>query len=127
MSKVKKKAAVIPAKPAAAGQHTPKAATAPAHHHRPAHKAEHESYFVFGKANYMIMGVGVIMLLFGYAIMWGGGTDPNHPEIFDAAAKYSFTRITLSPIIIILGLIVEIFAIMYKPKAPSQKIEHPAA
>jgi hypothetical protein len=43
----------------------------------------------------------------------GGSEDPNvfNPEIFN------FRRITLSPIIILLGFVIEIYAIMKKPKA----------
>jgi hypothetical protein len=72
--------------------------------------------YMFGRTNYIIMGVGILMLIVGYYLMTGAGNDPNHPDVFNAAAKYNFTRITLSPIIIVAGLVVEIFAIMYKQK-----------
>ena len=73
-------------------------------------------YFVFGKTNYMIMVAGIVLIGLGYFLMRGGGTDPAHPEIFDAAEKYSAMRITYAPIIIVVGLFVEVFAIMYKQK-----------
>lgn len=72
--------------------------------------------YMFGRTNYIIMGVGILMLIVGYYLMSGAGNDPNHLDVFDAAAKYSFTRITLAPIIVVAGLVVELFAIMYKPK-----------
>jgi hypothetical protein len=79
-------------------------------------KYQPQEFFVFERINYIIMAAGIALMLIGYFIMVGGGTDPNHPEIFNAAEKYSFTRITLAPILILLGLVVEIVAIMYKPK-----------
>ena len=83
---------------------------------QPTPRAGTQEYFVFEKTNYIIMAVGIVFMLVGYFVMVGGGTDPNHPEIFNAAEKYSFTRITLAPILILLGLVIEIVAIMYKPK-----------
>ncbi|MCK9421124.1 MAG: DUF3098 domain-containing protein [Bacteroidales bacterium] len=59
------------------------------------------------------MLIGLALIVIGFLLMIGGGsTDPNqfNPEIF------SFRRITLSPILILAGYVVEIFAIMKKPK-----------
>jgi hypothetical protein len=70
--------------------------------------------FAFEKENYILMIIGVIVIAVGYMLMVGGGSeDPNvfNPEIFN------FRRITLSPIIILLGFVIEIYAIMKKPKA----------
>jgi hypothetical protein len=44
-----------------------------------------------------------------------GGKSPD-PNVFQKEEVYSFRRITLAPILIVGGLIVEIFAIMKKPK-----------
>lgn len=69
--------------------------------------------FAFGKENYKIMVIGLVVILIGYFLMIGGGSDdPNvfNPEMFN------FTRLTLSPIVILLGFGIEIFAIMKKPK-----------
>lgn len=69
--------------------------------------------FVFSQKNYVMMGAGIILMIIGYFLMAGGGSeDPNafNPEIF------SFTRIVLAPIFILAGLLVEVFAIMVKGK-----------
>lgn len=67
----------------------------------------------FGKLNYILMGVGIIILALGYILLAGGGSDdPNvfNPAMFDAQ------RLVWAPILIVLGFIVEIIAIMYKSK-----------
>lgn len=70
---------------------------------------------LFGKENYMLMIVGGIIILLGIFLMTGGkNTDPN---VFDKNLVYSKTRITVAPILILLGLVVEIFAIFKKNKA----------
>lgn len=66
----------------------------------------------FTKKNYLIMVAGVVLMAIGYVLMIGGeSTDPN---VFNAAEKYSFVRITLSPILILLGLAIQIPAIMLR-------------
>lgn len=66
----------------------------------------------FTKKNYLMMAAGVALLGLGYVLMVGGGsTDPN---VFNAEEKYSFVRITLSPILILLGLVIQIPAIMMR-------------
>ncbi len=72
------------------------------------------SGFVFEKANYIIMVAGMLVMAIGYLLMVGGKSpDPN---VFDGDALYSFRRITLSPIVIMIGLGIEVFAIFYKAK-----------
>jgi hypothetical protein len=69
--------------------------------------------FLFSKLNYKLLIGGLALIGLGLILMIGGGSeDPTvfNPEIF------SFTRITLSPIIILAGLILEIFAIMKRNK-----------
>ena len=66
----------------------------------------------FTKKNYLMMAAGVVLMGIGYLIMIGGeSTDPN---VFNAAEKYSFVRITLSPILIVAGLAIQIPAIMMR-------------
>lgn len=68
---------------------------------------------LFGKGNYRWMAVGGAVILLGILLMAGGkSTDPN---IFADQEVYSMRRITLAPILIILGLLVEVYAIMKKP------------
>ena len=68
---------------------------------------------IFGKKNYQIMFVGLAFIIVGFVLMSGGDTGDEtsfNPEIFN------FQRITLAPILILKGFVIEIFAIMYKPK-----------
>jgi hypothetical protein len=69
--------------------------------------------FAFAKENYRLMLIGLALMALGFILMIGGGSkDPNDfsPAIFD------FQRLTLAPILILAGYVVEIFAIMKKPK-----------
>ena len=70
--------------------------------------------FVFGRTNFIIMGVGTLLVLLGLAAMSGGAmTDPNEwkPEEI-----YSFRRITLAPIMMVLGFVVVVYGIFKKEK-----------
>lgn len=69
--------------------------------------------FVFEKRGYIILLSGILLIIIGFMLMSGGGSeDPNvfNPEIF------SFRRITLAPLVVMLGFAVEVYAIMRKPK-----------
>ncbi len=69
---------------------------------------------LFGRENYKWMVIGLVVLAIGFFLMAGGkSSDPN---VFQDKDVYSTTRITIAPILIITGLILEIFAIMKKPK-----------
>ncbi len=70
--------------------------------------------FAFGKENYRLMLIGIAIIVLGFILMIGGGSeDPNvfNPEIFNAQ------RITVAPVLILIGFVFEIYAIMKKPKA----------
>ena len=76
-----------------------------------------DNTLVFGKKNYIIMISGLILIVIGYLLMSGGGTDdPNefNPEIFN------FRRIRLAPLLIIIGFVVQIFAIFTPSKKESK-------
>lgn len=69
--------------------------------------------FLFGKRNYTIMLIGLIVIALGFILMSGGGSkDPNvfNPEI------YNWRRIRLAPALVIIGLGIEIYAILANPK-----------
>ena len=61
----------------------------------------------FKKANYIIMIAGVLLLGLGLFIM----TLDSEPYGF------GFMGLTLGPIIVMLGFVIEFFAILYKPKS----------
>lgn len=67
-----------------------------------------------GKENYYLIILGAIVLIIGFVLMSGGKyTDPN---VFNADEVYSARRITLAPIVVILGFIIEVYAIFHKSK-----------
>lgn len=53
--------------------------------------------------------VGLIVMVSGYILMTGGGSDD--PEVFNYA-MFDFRRMVVAPIVIILGIVIEIVAIM---------------
>lgn len=69
---------------------------------------------LFQPINYKMMIVGGVLFLLGIVLMMGGGSD--NPDVFNDSEIYSFTRITLAPILIVLGLLMEMIAIIYRKK-----------
>jgi hypothetical protein len=69
---------------------------------------------MFSKDNYTWMLVGAVVMAIGMFLLAGGKSDD--PNVFDADKVYSTTRITVAPIVILAGLVIEIFAIFRKPK-----------
>ncbi len=68
--------------------------------------------FALAKQNYILMLIGFLIIILGFFLMAGGKADnPNvfNPEVF------SFRRITLAPVIVVIGFAFEIYAIMKKP------------
>jgi hypothetical protein len=69
---------------------------------------------LFEKDNYKWMAIGAVVVAIGMFLMAGGkNPDPNQ---FDPKLVYSTTRITIAPILILAGLIIEIYAIFKRPK-----------
>lgn len=73
--------------------------------------------FVFGKFNYKLIIVGLAFIVLGFIFMIGGGT--KNPNEF-SESLFDFQRLTLAPILLIIGYIIEIVAIMYSPKENKQ-------
>jgi len=68
--------------------------------------------FLFGKKNYKFMLIGIGIIALGFILMSGGGSDDvnvHNPEI------YNFRRIRLAPTLVLIGLGIEIYAIMLNP------------
>ena len=57
--------------------------------------------------------IGIVLITLGFILMIGGGSDD--PNVFNYKI-FNFQRLTLAPILIITGYVVEIFAIMKKPQ-----------
>jgi len=70
---------------------------------------------LFGKDNYVWMVIGIVVMLIGFLLMAGGKSQD--PTVFDNNQVYSFQRITLAPLLIMAGLMVEVYAIMKKSKS----------
>ena len=69
--------------------------------------------FLFKKENYMLIITGVVVLIVGYFLMSGGGQKPNEWKVDEI---YSFRRVTLAPIVVVIGYVIVIFGILRKPK-----------
>jgi len=69
--------------------------------------------FLFGKKNYTIMITGIIVILIGFILMAGGGS--NDPDVFNETI-YNFRRIRLAPTVVLIGLAIEVYAIMANSK-----------
>jgi Protein of unknown function (DUF3098) len=68
----------------------------------------------FSKDNYIWMAAGLIIIAIGMFLMAGGKSD--NPSVFSPKEVYGTQRITIAPILILVGLVIEIFAIFKKPK-----------
>jgi len=69
---------------------------------------------LFTRDNYIWMIAGAVIIAAGMVLMSGGkNQDPNE---FDTNLVYSTTRLTIAPILIVTGLVIEIYAIFRKPK-----------
>ncbi len=77
-------------------------------------KKENEPRFQFAlsKENYILLAIGFVIILIGFLLMMGGRSDD--PNVFNEGI-FSFRRITLAPLVVLLGFIFEIYAIMKKP------------
>jgi len=72
-----------------------------------------EPEFLFGKRNYIIMLVGIVFITVGFILMSGGGSED--PNVFNEEI-YNWQRIRLAPTLVLLGLAIEIYAILADPK-----------
>ncbi len=69
--------------------------------------------FALGKSNFYMLIVGFAIIIIGFILMMGGGSED--PNVFSEDI-FSFRRIVLAPIVVLFGFIFEIWAIMHKPK-----------
>jgi hypothetical protein len=76
--------------------------------------AEVKGPSVFTKENYIWMLAGVIVIAIGMILMSGGAS--KNPGQFDAGEVYHPRRITVAPVLILTGLVIEMYAIFKKPK-----------
>ena len=69
--------------------------------------------FLFGRENYKAMIIGILFIILGFIIMSGGGSED--PNIFSDEI-YSFRRIRLAPALILIGFVIQIYAILKSSK-----------
>ena len=69
---------------------------------------------LFKRDNYIWMIIGAVVIAVGMMVMSGGkSADPN---VFNYKEVYSTTRITLAPVLIVIGLVIEVYAIFKRSK-----------
>lgn len=69
---------------------------------------------LFGKENLVLMIAGAVIIILGMILMAGGRS--SDPKVFDYNQVYSKTRITVAPILIIIGILIEVIAIFRQPR-----------
>lgn len=69
---------------------------------------------LFTKDNYVWMAIGAAVIILGMLLMMGGKNE--NPNTFDYSVVYSTMRITVAPILILAGLMIEVYAIFKNPK-----------
>lgn len=74
--------------------------------------------FAFGKDNFILIGVSIVLIIIGFVLMSGGGSTDGvtfNPDIFSAR------RIVVAPVITVIGFLLMIFAILKKNKDKSEE------
>ena len=78
-----------------------------------AESEDNQKVMPFGKQNYIIVLIGLALIILGFILMIGGGS--SDPDVFNEK-MFDFQHITLAPILVLAGFVVEIVAIFWKRK-----------
>ncbi|MBQ2598128.1 MAG: DUF3098 domain-containing protein [Bacteroidales bacterium] len=73
--------------------------------------------FSLPSKNVKIIGIGLLVMVLGFVLMLGGGS--SDPNVFNPAI-FNFRRLTLAPIVIVLGIAAIIYGIMKKPRGEGE-------
>ena len=75
--------------------------------------------FAFKRINFILLAISMAIVVIGFLLMSGPGSTETefNPEIF------SDRRIKLAPVVCLIGFVMMIVAVMYKPKAKEDKSE----
>jgi uncharacterized membrane protein len=76
--------------------------------------------FVFGKENFIILAVSIVIIIVGFWLMSGAKTTEEtgfDPRIFDTR------RIVIAPIVTMAGFVLVVWAILKKPKDTDNHLE----
>ncbi len=70
--------------------------------------------FAFGRMNFILLGVGMLVVIIGFILMSGDSTTPDayNPDIFSAR------RIKVAPVVCFLGFVSMIYAVVHNPDKP---------
>ncbi len=68
--------------------------------------------FIFQKRNYIFLFIGLALIALGFILMTGGGSDD--PNVFNPDI-YNFRRIRLAPTLVLIGLGIQVYAILLNP------------
>ena len=74
---------------------------------------KNEKEFLFGKRAYRIMGIGIALIVLGFVLMTGGGSDD--PNVFNPE-MYSPMRIRVAPTLVLAGFAILVVAILATKK-----------
>ena len=77
--------------------------------------------FPVKKDNMRFILIGLAINILGFILMIGGGSDD--PKKFDGNELFSHTRLTIAPILVVLGYAVIFYGIMKKPSGTGTKSE----
>lgn len=80
---------------------------------KPTEAADNQKVMPFGKMNYIIVLIGLALIAIGFILMIGGGS--SDPNVFNDQ-MFNPRRITIAPILVLAGFVVEIVAIFWKGK-----------
>jgi hypothetical protein len=75
---------------------------------------EQKPDFLFEKANYKFLLIGIAVITLGFILMSGGGSDD--PKVFSEDV-FSFRRIRLAPTVVLIGFGITIYSIFKKSKS----------
>lgn len=74
---------------------------------------EPQDQFAFTRTNYIILLAGMAIVVIGFLLMMGGGTD--NPNEFNYEV-FSPRRITVAPVVVLIGYVVVLVGIMKKTR-----------
>ncbi len=75
------------------------------------------SNFAFTKKNYILLAIGMVIIILGFILMSGSGSEEGvfNPDIFSAR------RIRVAPLVSLAGFIFVMYAIMYNPNRKNKE------
>ncbi len=76
-------------------------------------KTDNQNVMPFGRQNYIIVLIGIALIALGFILMIGGGS--TDPDVFNEK-MFNAQRLTLAPILVLAGFVVEIVAIFWRGK-----------